>query len=207
MRPPRAFAPPTGPSAPTPSHTPPCSSRCPPCTTSRSHLLPAAPPPPPSPALAPLTGWQRPCGAPPGPRIGGRPREQLGPGAPTRRLQCGVFMAGVQVCRWKGPWRVHVGGPALAEARCLGGEDGQWRGHARGAPATTPRTATCARVTGGICSWPKWLRTGLEQASIPTDVECGSVHCKPDDNARRHSPCPRPAGHPGIGIKHPLGTV
>ena len=36
MRPPRAYAPPTGPSAPTPSHTPPCSSRCPPCTTSRS---------------------------------------------------------------------------------------------------------------------------------------------------------------------------
>ena len=116
MRPPRAFAPSTGPSAPTPSHTPPCSSRCPPCTTSRSHSVPpplptAPPPPPPSPALAPLTGWQRPCGAPPGPRIGGRPREQLGPGAPTRRLQCGVFMAGVQVCRWKGPWRVHVRGP------------------------------------------------------------------------------------------------
>ena len=28
-------------------------------------------------------------------------------------------MASVQVCRWEGPRRVHVGAPALAEARCL----------------------------------------------------------------------------------------
>ena len=54
---------------------------------------------------------------------------------------------------------------------------------------------------------PEWLRTGVEQVSIPTAVEYGSVDCKPDGNARRHSPCPRPVGHPGIGIQHPLGTV
>ena len=83
----------------------------PPAATPCRLPCPLPPPPPPSPALAPLTGWQRPCGAPPGPRIGGRPREQLGPGAPPRRLQCGVFMARVQVCRWKGPRRVHVRGP------------------------------------------------------------------------------------------------
>ena len=28
-------------------------------------------------------------------------------------------MAGVQVCRWEGPRRVHGRAPALAEARCL----------------------------------------------------------------------------------------
>ena len=83
----------------------------PPAATPCRLPCPLPPPSPPSPALAPLTGWQRPCGAPPGPRIGGRPREQLGPGAPPRRLQCGVFMASVQVCRWKGPRRVHVRGP------------------------------------------------------------------------------------------------
>lgn len=33
------------------------------------------------------------------------------------------------------------------------------------------------------CCWPEWLRTGVEQASIPTVVEYGSVDCKPDGNA------------------------
>ena len=50
------------------------------CATSpRSSLPPPLPcaPPAPSEAHAPLAGWQRPCGAPPRPRVGGRPRGQL----------------------------------------------------------------------------------------------------------------------------------
>ena len=69
----------------------------PPATPCYLPCLMPPPPPPPS-AHAPLAGWQRPSGAPPGPRIGGRPRNRQRLGAPTRGLQSGVFMADVQVC-------------------------------------------------------------------------------------------------------------
>ena len=122
----------------------------PPAATPCRLPCPLPPPPPPSPALAPLTGWQRPCGAPPGPRIGGRPCAQLGPGAPPRRLQCGVFMASVQVCRWKGPRRVHVRGPrpsrgavpmilrALSQRVCRGGP-------------VAPLWSCLFQLTAGLC--------------------------------------------------------
>ena len=51
------------------------------------------------------------------------------------------------------------------------------------------------------------MRTGVEQASITTADGYGSVDYEPDGKARRRRPCPRPVGHPGIGIQHPLGTV
>ena len=74
----------------------------------------------------------------------------------------------------------------------------------RGGPQQRPPALQHVR---GYEEWPEWLRTGVEQASIPTADEYGSVDCKPDGSARRRSPCPRPVGHPGIGIQHPLGTV
>ena len=50
------------PGGPSPLH---CLLSSPPCCRTRPKTLPDP---------APLAGWQRPCGAPPGPRIGGRPR-------------------------------------------------------------------------------------------------------------------------------------
>ena len=42
---------------------------------------------------------------------------------------------------------------------------------------------SCRLSLAEACCWPEWLRTGVEQASIPTAVEYGSVDCKPDGNA------------------------
>ena len=171
------------------------------------------PPPPPSPALAPLTGWQGPCGAPPGPRIGGRPREQLGPDAPPRRLQYGVFMASVQVCRWKGPRRVHVRGPRPSR----GAVPGNWP---RGPGATgaevqvkvaadavtfrkSPKCAswTCRLVPrGDYCSVPGLCLAGVANRQTNLIFRHAGTRVLTDDtqNAFSESLLRRASGNAGV---------
>ena len=46
---------------------------------------------------------------------------------------------------------------------------------------------SCRLSLAEACCWPEWVSTGVEQASIPTAVEYGSVNCKPDGNAHGYS--------------------
>ena len=77
-------------------------------------------------------------------------------------------MASVQVCRWKGPWRVHVKGPRPSRGAVPGRRGGPVAGHARGAPTTTPRPATCARVWRNMEE--VWSMEEYEGETVPVPV-------------------------------------
>ena len=127
------------------------------------------PPPPPTPFSCPCPSHRlaAPVRRASRARIGGRLREQLGPGAPLRRLQYGVFMASVQVCRWKGPRRVHVRGPRPSR----GAVPGNWPG-APGATGAEVQVKVAAdavtfRKSPKYASWTCRLVPQGDYCSVP----------------------------------------